>query len=413
MDAFAYVSGDYYCESVPVARIAEETGTPVYVYSKAKILSQCREFKNAFSDYPTTICYAVKANGNLSVLRLIFGEELGADVVSGGELERAFTAGASPNRVVFSGVGKTRKEIQRALKLDILSLNVESLFELQLIEQIACELKKKARVALRINPNIDAKTSPYITTGLHQNKFGISEDDVERAAHQISESDHIALSGIACHIGSQITDLEPFQKAGEKLASLSESLRSQGHPIETLDLGGGLGVSYQGESIPGLTAYAKTIIGAVSPTQLKLIIEPGRSIVAESGVLLTEVLGIKRTPVKQFVVVDAASNDLFRPLLYNAYHDILPVREASESFALIADVVGPICESTDFLGKNRRFPALKTGDLLLVRNCGAYASSMASNYNSRTRAPEVIVDGNSFQVVRRRERLESLWEPET
>lgn len=411
MDALNYRSGEAHCEQVSLARIAAEVGTPCFVYSRASLTSAARALTGAFAAHPTLACYAVKANGNLSVLKELFSQGLGADVVSAGEMERALAAGVRADRIVFSGVGKTDEEISRALENAILALNVESLEEIQRIGIIARRLKRTAPICLRVNPNIDAKTNPYIATGLYTTKFGIAESDLPEALSLVKKLGEVRLLGLACHIGSQITELGPFTEAARRMSELSVKVRSQGFPLESLDLGGGLGIRYDDETPPSISDYAKTLLTAVAPTGLKLILEPGRWLVGNAGLLVTRVIGTKRTPEKRFLIVDAAMNDLARPALYDAFHRIVPFREKAWS-ADQGDIVGPICESGDFLAKDRKLPDATAGDLLIVQSCGAYGSSMSSRYNCRPLSPEVLVDGAQFRIVRPRETTASQWESE-
>ena len=411
MDYFQYQGNEVFCENIPLKRLAEETGTPAYIYSAATLDRHCRVLKEAFKDYPTLLCYAVKANHNLTILRRIFAAGFGADVVSIGELERSLRAGARPNEIVFSGVGKQVNEIERGLTAGILSFNVEYAGELEEIARLAAKVDQQVGISLRINPNIDAKTNPYIATGLYSTKFGLAEIDAKELLRSVQSNPHLKILGLACHIGSQITELGPFREAATRLVQLSRELMEEGFALQTIDLGGGLGVRYLSEEPPALEDYAATLLAQVKETGLKLLIEPGRAIVAHAGVLLTRVIGIKITAKKRFVIVDAAMNDLIRPSLYQAYHEILPVRRSSGTDSP-ADVVGPICETSDFLGRDRQLPELKAGDLLFVRGCGAYGSTMASNYNTRARAPEVLVEGSKYSIIRKREELSDLWSAE-
>ncbi len=416
---FHFESHDAFCEKVPLSIIAEEFGTPLYVYSKNAISQKCEDFKLAFSKYQTTFCYAVKANGNLFILKEIFSHGFGAEVVSIGELGRALTAGLSPDKIIFSGVGKRPDEIERALKIGIMAFNVESIFELNSIIKIAEKLgKEKIPILLRINPNIDALTNEKIETGLYSTKFGIPEESLGEAIKIISDkSEILLLEGISCHIGSEICDLKPFREAALKLLSIVENLLSQGIKIKFVNMGGGLGVTYLDEKVPSFSSYASTLIDTFSQTGLKLIVEPGRCLLANGGVLITKVLGIKKTPVKKFIIVDAGMNDLIRPALYKAYHGIEPVKKkqpATRERIEPVDIVGPLCESTDFLAKHRIMPYIvDENDYLFVRGGGAYSFSMASHYNSRPLPAEVMVDGNTFFIIRPREKLDSLWKAES
>lgn len=412
MDYFNFKKQQAYCEDVSLQDLATRFETPLYVYSRRTILRHVRRLIEVFSDYPTKICYAMKANSNHYILKLLAAEGLGADLVSGGELQRALKAGIDPADMVFSGVGKTKFEIEQALRAGILSFNVESAFELGLIEKAARELNCSANVSLRVNPNIDAATNPKISTGLFTSKFGSSEEDALAMAMEYHKSSHINVMGLSCHIGSQIMDLGPLKEAGERMVSLVKSLKERGCQLKYLNLGGGLGIRYANESPPELDSYAKVLKAAAHKADLALIIEPGRLVMGNAGILLTRVIGVKSTPRKKFVVVDGAMNDLLRPSLYDSYHEILPVVDKNDEEVQCYDIVGPICESGDFFGKERKLPLVKQDDLLWVRGCGAYASSMASNYNSRPRAAEVIVDGNDVTLIRKRERIESIWQDE-
>lgn len=405
---FSHVDNELNCEQVPLSRIAQAVGTPAYIYSATTLDSRCEILKKAFESYPTLICFAVKANHNLSVLKRVFGHGLGADVVSVGELERALKAGVSPERVVFSGVGKTDAEISAAIQRGIYSFNVESPYELGRLAALAASAKSPVGISLRINPNIDVKTNPYIATGLYTTKFGIAEQDLAPLLATLKNHKQLRLLGLACHIGSQITELGPFREAVTRLVQLTRDLSSQGFRPECVNLGGGLGIPYRGEAVPSANEYGETLLKALEGTGLRLLIEPGRSLVGEMGALLTRVIQVKKTPKKTFVVVDAAMNDLIRPSLYDAYHAIEPVKKSGAKSSVV-DVVGPVCETGDFLGLDRELPELSSGDLLLVRSCGAYGATMASNYNTRPRAPEVLVENGDFRVVRRRERLQDLW----
>lgn len=413
MDSFNYRQGEAYCEDVALDRIAQEVGTPCYVYSLSTLRRHARRLQEAFAAYPTLPCFAVKANGNLSVLREIFAQGYGADIVSLGELERALRAGVRPEWVVYSGVGKRRDEIEAALARNIFSFNVESGGELEEIAAVAGARKQVARVTLRVNPNIDARTNPKITTGLFTTKFGLVEAAAQALADRIHSLPSVQLVGVGCHIGSQILELEPLSEAAKILARFAQRLLGQGHALECIDMGGGLGIRYRDEDPPEPELYAKAIIEAVRPTGLKLLIEPGRVLVGNVGILLTRVIATKETPEKAFLIVDGAMNDLIRPSMYDSYHEIRAVRETPGAPSKLMDVVGPICETGDFFGKNRSLPLnLQAGDLVYLRSAGAYASAMASNYNSRPRAPEILVDGSQYRIVRRREKLEDLWQLE-
>lgn len=411
MEAFREKGGETFCENVALSKIAAEVGTPCYVYSKGFLKSRVQDLRDAFASYPTLICYAVKANSNLSVLKEIFKAGTGADIVSLGELERALKAGVKPEEVVYSGVGKRDEEILRAMDVGIYSFNVESKAEIQNLARLAKAKGKKVRVSLRINPNISVKTNPKIATGLFSTKFGLVEDEALDIAHSLKNHAHLELKGIGCHLGSQILELNPFAEAAEKLVALANHLRDEGHKLEFIDMGGGLGIDYKGEVTPSLEAYAELLISRIKPTGLRLLIEPGRWLVGNSGVFLNTVMATKTTPKKSFLIVDGAMNDLMRPALYDAYHGIFAVKK-SQRAENPYDVVGPVCETGDIFGEDRMLPELGTGDLIYIRSAGAYGSSMASNYNTRSRPAEVLVDGDHFKIVRKRERLEDLWRDE-
>ena len=395
-------------------KIALEYGTPVYVYDKVYIDTQCREFLAAIQHRPLTACYAVKANGNISLLREIFAQGFGADVVSWGEFARAIKAECAPDKIVFSGVGKSKDEIGKALEYGLLAFNVESLFELIHINECARNVNKKAPICLRINPNIDAKTNPYIATGLYETKFGLAEEVLPQALDLIKKLKHIELIGIACHIGSQITDLSPLKQAVTRMTKIIAALKSQGLPLSVLDMGGGLGISYGSEEAPALKDYGAIMTNALTGSEIRLVLEPGRVIAGNGGVLLTRVIGAKATATKRFVVVDAAMTELIRPCLYEAFHDLSIIdSESSEGPLVKTDIVGPVCETSDFLVQNRLLPDLSEGDLLAVHSCGAYAASMGSNYNTRPRPPEVLVsDRSHYKLIRRRENIVDIWRNE-
>ncbi len=410
MDFFHYKDGEAYCEELAIKEIAAKVGTPAYIYSRATLRRHLKRIKDAFAAYPTLACFAVKANSNLSILRDIFDYGLGADLVSGGELARSLRAGVQPESIVFSGVGKKDEEILAGLKAGIGSFNVESSFELNNIQRIAAQYQMKAPICLRVNPNIDAKTNPKIATGLFSTKFGISEDEIWELVDRIKGMANLELVGLACHIGSQITELRPIKEAAIAMSRLANSVMAKGHPLKILNMGGGLGIRYSKEETPEVEDYAKTLIDVIKETGLKLVIEPGRLLVGNVGILVTQVIGVKKTPQKKFIIVDGAMNDILRPSLYDSYHEILAVKEYRQGEKLEqVDIVGPICETGDFFGKDRLLPLVKDGDLLYLRGCGAYGASMASNYNSRPRAPEILVDGDRLFTVKPREKLESLW----
>jgi len=391
-----------YLEEIALADIARREGTPSYVYSRASILDRFQAYERAFGDVPHKVCYAVKANSNLSILRLLAEAGAGFDIVSGGELFRALKAGADP------GVGKTSQEIDYALEHSIKSFNCESEPELALIDSLAARSGIEARVALRVNPDVDAATHPYISTGLRDHKFGIDITDAEAIYERARAFENLSLEGVSCHIGSQITDIAPMLEVFDKMIGLVERLRARGLSIRTLDLGGGLGVAYQsGDRTPSICDFIQAMCGRAAGHGLEILIEPGRSIVAEAGLLLTRVLYRKSNGDKQFVIVDAAMNDLIRPALYQSHHEIVPLRK-NQGDTIIADVVGPVCESGDFLARARAMPNVLPGDLLAVCTAGAYGFVAASNYNSRLRPPEILVEGDRYRVIRQREKYDDL-----
>ena len=395
-----------HCENISYTELAERFGTPLYVYSQAELDSAFSRYQTAFAALDPLICYAVKANGNLSVIRRFAELGSGFDIVSGGELARVLAAGGRAEKTIFSGVGKSAAEIEFALKSGIKCFNVESLPELDRINEIAGRLKTAAPVSLRINPDVDAQTHPYISTGLKANKFGIAMEDAERAYLHAASLPHLDIIGIDCHIGSQLIKLEPLIEACERLLPLIDKLAANGIGLQHIDLGGGVGIVYQNEETPDLAAYAEAVQKLLGDRRLKLILEPGRSLVGNAGALLTRVEFVKQNGDKNFVVVDAAMNDLMRPALYQAYHHIENA-EPSPVAPFAADIVGPICETGDFLAKDRMISA-QEGDFLVVRSAGAYASSMAGNYNTRPRAAEVLINGSEAKIVRRRETLEEM-----
>lgn len=412
MDYFNYQQdGQLWAEDIPLAELADRYGTPLYVYSRATLERHWHAFDQAVADHPHLICYAVKANSNIGVLNVLARLGSGFDIVSGGELERVVAAGGDPAKVVFSGVGKTAAEMKRALELGIKCFNVESEPELERLNQVASELGKVAPISLRINPDVDAQTHPYISTGLRDNKFGIAFDrapDVYRLAHSLP---HLEVTGMDCHIGSQLTAIDPFIDATDRLLALIDTLKAEGIVIHHLDVGGGLGVTYSDERPPQPSEYAKALMERLTEHRdLELIFEPGRAIAANAGVMLTQVEYLKHTEHKNFAIVDAAMNDMIRPTLYQAWQDIVPVAPR-EGEKVTYDLVGPICETGDFIGKDRQL-CLETGDLLAVRSAGAYGFVMSSNYNTRARAAEIMVDGNQAHVVREREELAQLWQSE-
>lgn len=412
MDHFNYRGDRLYAEDLPLEEIARQFGTPCYVYSRATLERHWRAFDRAFQDRPHLICFAVKSNPNLAVLNVLARLGSGFDIVSAGELERVLAAGGDPSRVVFSGVGKREDEIRRALEAGIRCFNAESEPELLRIDRVAGELGLIAPVSLRVNPDVDARTHPYIATGLKENKFGIDIRAAEPVYRQAAQMKHLKVVGIDCHIGSQLTDLAPFLAALDRVLELADRLESAGIPIAHLDLGGGLGIRYTGEHPPEPAAYAAALMHRVGNRPYEVIVEPGRAIAGNAGVLLTRVEYLKPTEHRRFAILDAAMNDLIRPALYQAHQDIVPVDRASDADAHRYDLVGPVCETADFLGKDRLL-ALAPGDLLAIRGSGAYGFSMSSTYNSRPRAAEVMVDGGQAHLVRRRERVQDLFAEES
>lgn len=402
--AFHYEASELHCEETPLRQIAERVGTPCYVYSGATIRDRYRSFRTAFGAIDHQICYAVKANSNLAVLRLLREEGSGFDVVSAGEIFRLLKIGADPATVLFSGVGKTPSELRAAAELNLLAINVESIEELEALSALSAETSRKIRVALRVNPDVQVQTHPYISTGLRQHKFGIDSAYFPRLVEILKANHRLDLVAVGCHIGSQILEVEPFLAAFEKIRRLADEFRAEGLPPRRLNLGGGVGIPYRGEPGIELDRYARAL--AERRGDYSIIFEPGRYIVGAAGVLLNRVLYRKTNNEKRFIVVDGAMNDLMRPSLYQAHHEILPVRRQAPS--LTADLVGPVCESGDFFARDREVPDLRAGDLLALMNTGAYGFVLSSNYNSRPRAAEVLVEGEVFRVVRRRETLEDL-----
>lgn len=407
MDYFNYYEGTLYAEKVKLAALTQLYGTPCYVYSRATLERHWRAFANALDNRPHLICYAVKANSNLGVLNILARLGSGFDIVSSGELERVLQAGGLPHKVVFSGVGKTKAEMQFALRVGIYCFNVESMPELLRLNQVAGEMGKKASVSLRINPDVNAHTHPYISTGLKQNKFGIDIETALEAYTKAVTLPHLNVIGVTFHIGSQLTELEPFVDALQRIMALIEQLRGLGIRLRHINVGGGLGVRYQNETPPEPPVYAQALRRVLGQVPYKILVEPGRAIVANAGILLTKVEYLKYTATKNFAIVNAAMNDLIRPALYGAWHEILPVTPRTEIPPLLYDIVGPVCETADFLGKDRLL-ALQEGDLLAIRSSGAYGFVMSSNYNSRLRPIELMVDDVQVQVVRKRETMDYL-----
>jgi diaminopimelate decarboxylase len=402
MHHFHYQGDELYCEDVPLSEIAAKVGTPSYVYSSATLRQHFTVFDGAFQGMPHLTCYSVKANASLAILGLFSTLGGGADIVSGGELYKARKAGIPANRIVYSGVGKTAAEIDFALREDILMFNIESTQELEAINARAAAMGCKARIALRVNPDVDPKTHPYISTGLKKNKFGIDIEQALQAYQHAKELTNVEILGVDCHIGSQLTEIAPFVETLHRLKALIDRLRQKGVGIQCIDLGGGLGISYHEEEPPHPREYAQAVVQELQGFSCKLILEPGRVIVGNAGLLLMRVLYTKKTESKEFVIVDAGMNDLVRPSLYGSYHGIDPVKK-TERESRVVDVVGPICESSDFIARERALPAMQAGELLAVMSAGAYGFSMSSNYNMRGRAAEVLVDGDRFYVTRERE----------
>lgn len=410
MDYFLYKNNELYAEQCPVAELAKRYDTPLYIYSRATLERHWHAFDQAVADHPHLICYAVKANSNLAVLNVLARLGSGFDIVSGGELARVIEAGGDPNKVVFSGVGKTVAEMEMALKLGIYCFNVESAAELEQLNLVALRLGKIAPVSLRVNPDVDAGTHPYISTGLKENKFGIAMEDAEGIFVRAQQLPGLEVKGADCHIGSQLTEIQPFLDAMDRMLGLIDRLADQGVIISHLDVGGGLGVTYDDEQPPQPSDYAAALLAKLQGRELKLIFEPGRAIAANAGIFVTQVLYLKENSDKNFALVDGAMNDLIRPSLYSAWQNIIAVKPR-EGDKLSYDIVGPVCETGDFLGKNRMLN-LQAHDLLAVRSSGAYGFTMSSNYNSRPRVAEVMVDGDKHYLVREREKVSQLWQGE-
>jgi diaminopimelate decarboxylase len=394
-------------ESVALADIAARFGTPTYVYSRAALEAAWQNWANAVAGRDTLVCYAVKANSNLGVLNVFARLGAGFDIVSGGELSRVLAAGGTADKVVFSGVGKSRAEMQQALRAGVRCFNLESPAELDRIEAVAAELGLRAPIAFRVNPDVDPKTHPYISTGLRDNKFGVAFEEALALYRKAAASKHLKISGIACHIGSQLLDPAPMAEAAAKIRGLVEKLESEGITLEHIDLGGGLGIRYDDEQPPGMSDYTAPLLAAMEGRKEQLCFEPGRSLVGNAGLLLTRVEYLKHSPSKNFAIVDAAMNDLARPALYDAYHEMVAVAPSAAA-AQSYEIVGPICESGDFLGHDRKL-ALAEGDLIAILSAGAYGMAMSSNYNTRGRCAEVMVDGDKMRLVRQRESIESLY----
>ncbi len=412
MHHFHYQGDELYCENVPLREIASRVGTPSYVYSSATLKQHFTVFDGAFQGMAHMTCYSVKANASLAILGLFSALGGGADIVSGGELYKARQAGIPADRIVYSGVGKTRAEIDYALRENILMFNIESAQELESINARAAAMGVRARIALRVNPDVDPKTHPYISTGLKKNKFGIDIEQALQAYQRAAELENIEILGIDCHIGSQLTEIAPFVEALDRLKLLVGRLGQMGIGVKYLDLGGGLGISYHEEEPPHPREYAQAVVQELSGLSCTLILEPGRVIVGNAGLLLTQVLYTKKTESKEFIIIDAGMNDLVRPSLYGSYHAIQAVQK-TEREDRVVDVVGPICESSDFIARERALPEMKQGELLAVMSAGAYGFSMSSNYNMRGRAAEVLVSGNRFHVTRERESWADLTRGES
>lgn len=412
MNHFEYQGNDLYCEDVAVKDIAAQVGTPFYLYSHATLSRHMEAFTSAFASVPHIVCYSIKANSNLAVLKTFVSLGAGFDMVSGGELFRAQQVGCDPQKIVYSGVGKTEPEIEAALNANILMFNVESPQELETIDRVAGRLGKKAGIAIRVNPDVDPQTHPYISTGMKQAKFGINITQALEDYRRAAAMPNLEVIGVDCHIGSQLTKLSPFVDAIKKIRELVETLKQEGFGIKYLDLGGGLGITYEDEEPPTPADYAEAIIEATKGLDVTLIFEPGRMMVGNAGILAAKVLYVKEGEAKNFVIVDAAMNDLARPALYGSYQAIEPVDRSTDE-RMVADVVGPICESGDFLAQDRDIPAFKQGDLIAVSSAGAYGFTMASNYNSRPRTPEVMVKGDQVLVIRQRETYDDLIKGES
>ena len=413
MDFFQYKNNQLMAENLPVKQLAEQFGTPLYIYSKATLERHWHAFDNAFGEHPHLVCFAVKSNPNIAILNVMAKLGSGFDIVSQGELERVLAAGGDAGKVVFSGVAKSRQEIARALEVNIRCFNVESEAELLRINQVAGEMGKIAPISLRVNPDVDAHTHPYISTGLKENKFGVSVEQAREVYKLAATLPNIKVVGMDCHIGSQLTELQPFLDAVDRLIVLMEQLKQDGIHLKHLDLGGGLGVTYTDEKPPHPTDYAKALWEKLSAfSELEIIVEPGRAITANAGILVTKVEYLKSNESRNFAIVDAGMNDMIRPALYQAYMNILEIDRTLAREEKMYDVVGPICETSDFLGKQRKL-AIAEGDYLAQRSAGAYGASMSSNYNSRPRTAEVMVDGDKAHLIRRREALNELWQLES
>lgn len=403
-----YQENSLYLEGVNLNNVANEFGTPCYVYSKNAIEEAWKEYDHSFGSAPHLVCYAVKANSNIAILNIMAKLGSGFDIVSLGELERVLAAKGDPAKIIFSGVGKKEEEIRRALEVGIKCINIESEQELYRVRDVAAAIGVKAPISLRVNPNVDAKTHPYISTGLKENKFGIDIDEALRIYTDANKMDSIEITGVDCHIGSQLTDDSPYFDAIDKLIALMDKLKENGINLHHIDIGGGLGICYEDETPPAKSEYVKRLVEALAEQGLEIIVEPGRSIVGNAGYFLTTVEFLKTNEEKNFAIVDGAMNDLLRPSLYSAWQRIIPVSESNDSEKQVYDVVGPVCETGDFLGKEREL-AIKPGDILAVCSAGAYGFSMSSNYNSRPKVAEIIIDNGSAHVIRKRETIEEMF----
>ncbi|MBD3633570.1 MAG: diaminopimelate decarboxylase [Methylophaga sp.] len=408
MDYFQHQAGSLYAEAVPVADIAQRYGTPTYIYSRKTLEQHWHAFDEAFQEMPHLVCYAVKANSNLAVLNVLARLGSGFDIVSAGELARVIAAGGEAGKTVFSGVGKTEAEIEYALAQNIRCFNVESIPELSRINDVAARMGKLAPVSIRVNPDVDAQTHPYISTGLKENKFGIDIEQARSVYQSAKSMANLSVVGVDCHIGSQLTSVSPFVDALKRVLALIDELAQDGIDIKHLDIGGGLGIHYRDETPPSPAEYAAALKPLLAERELEILLEPGRAIAGNAGILLTKVEFIKPTEARQFAIVDAAMNDLLRPALYQSWQQIVPVQLETQAKPAVYDIVGPICETGDFLGKDREL-AIKQGDLLAIRSAGAYGFTMSSNYNSRPRAAEIMVDGKNIHVVRERETVQDLF----
>ena len=408
MKFFSQKNGEFFAENVPLSQIAKQFGTPTYVYSKQALTSAFERFSEGFSGTNHLVCFAVKSNPSLAILNTFAKLGAGFDIVSGGELARVIAAGGDPSKVVFSGVGKTETEMRDALNAGIFCFNVESASELDRLNAVAASMGKIAPISLRVNPNVDAKTHPYISTGLKNNKFGVAYEDALSLYQKAATMPHIAIHGVDCHIGSQLTELSPFLDALDRILALVDQLEAAGIHIQHIDAGGGIGICYSDETPPNFADYAEAMRKKMAGRNIKMVFEPGRALVGNAGILLTKVEYLKHTEAKNFAIVDAAMNDLMRPALYDAYHEIVAVKPHTDVAPQVYEIVGPVCESGDFLGHDRKL-ALAQGDLIAILSAGAYGMSMSSNYNTRPRAAEIMVDGDAVHEIRQREKVADLF----